>query len=105
MTSPSMPRGSPCTTMPAFFERDGEAASLVTALATLDAGHGFCAAVGNGAGGSVRSSSSLHAIAAHPTTRITAHHVRRGIRISTEVILPRLETTRIREEGTSVDHS
>ncbi len=103
-TSPSMPRGSPCTTLPLFFERDGETASPVTAVAALDAGHGFCAAVGGGAGGSVFSSSSLQAIAAHPATRTTAHHVRRGRRISTAVILPGLVTTRIREEGNSVGH-
>src|SRR5215203_3490458 len=93
-TSPSMPRGSPCTTLPAFFERVGEVA-LVTALATLDAGQEFCANVGSGAGGSVFSSSSLHAIAAHPATRTTAHHVGRGIRISTTA--PRTRNNWIRK--------
>src|SRR5215204_7578009 len=101
-TSPSMPRGSPCTTLPAFFERVGEVA-LVTALATLDAGQEFCANVGSGAGGSVFSSSSLHAIAAHPATRTTAHHVGRGIRISTTA--PRTRNNQDQEEGTSVEHS
>jgi hypothetical protein len=100
-----MPRGLPCTTLPAFFERVAEGASLLTVLPTLDAGHGFCADVGIGAGGSVFSSSSLQAIAAHPATRTTAHHVRRGIRISTAIIPPGLETTRIREERNSVEHS
>src|SRR5688572_6374086 len=104
-TSPSMPRGSPCTTLPLFFERNRTAASLATALATLDAGHGFCAVVGGGAGGSVRSSSSLQAMAAHAATRTTALHVRRGIHISPQIILPGLEATRIRDEGTSVGHS